>query len=363
MRVLMLASDAHGGFGGIAQYNRDVISAMAGLSSIEEILVLARIVKHARFKTHAKVTYDLASANSARRFLVRAAVQTLGGQRYDLVYCAHINLMPAAALIARIRRVPLVLAIYGIDAWHQPASAAVRCSIGMASLVISISQITLDRFRAWSGIHAARCVVLPNAIHMNDYAIGAKDNPLARRLGVVGRPVILTFGRMSADERYKGFDEIIDVMPRLLWRLPDLAYIAAGDGSDRARLEAKANALGIGSHVLFTGHIAEAEKAHLYQLADAYIMPSSGEGFGFVILEALASGVPVVASSADGTREAVRDGELGLIVDPQDADGLERAILEALTRPKTIPQGLGYFSFQNFERRLRAALGGLAIVA
>ena len=363
MRVLMLASDAHGGFGGIAQYNRDVISAMAGLSRIEEILVLARIVHDAAFKAPAKVTYDLSSANSARRFLARAAAQALAGRRYDLVYCAHINLMPVAALLARMRRVPLVLAIYGIDAWQQPASAALRWSVGMASLVISISQITLDRFRAWSGIEAARCVVLPNAIRTSDYAVGAKDNPLARRLGVAGRPVILTFGRMSEDERYKGFDEIIDSMPRLLSRVPDLAYVAAGDGSDRARLEAKARALGVGAHVVFTGPIAEAEKADLYRLADAYVMPSSGEGFGFVILEALACGIPVVASAADGTREAVRGGELGLVVDPQDADSLERAIIDALSRPKMIPPGLEYFSFPNFKRRLAAALDRMAIVA
>ena len=166
---------------------------------------------------------------------------------------------------------------------------------------------------------------------------------------------------MSADERYKGFDEIIDLMPRLIARVPNLAYVAAGDGSDRARLEAKAKALGVEKNVLFTGRIEEAEKADLYRLADAYVMPSSGEGFGFVILEALACGIPVVASAADGTREAVRGGELGLVVDPQDADGLERAIIDALLCPKKIPLGLDYFSFPNFERRLAGALGQMAI--
>lgn len=360
MRVLLLASDAHSGLGGIAQYNRDVITAMAGLSRIEEVLVLARIVHDAEFKPPAKVRYDLSSAHGAKHFLARAVARLFGG-RYDLVYCAHINLMPVAALLACTRQVPLVLAIYGIDAWQKPASVALRWSVKMASLVISISQITLDRFRAWSRIEEARCAILPNAIHASDYAVGAKENPLARRLGVLGRPVILTFGRMSADERYKGFDEVIEAMPRLLLRVPNLTYVAAGDGTDRARLEAKAQGLGVGAHVVFTGYIAEAEKADLYRLADAYVMPSSGEGFGFVILEALACGIPVVASSSDGTREAVRGGELGVVIDPQDADGLERAIIDALQRPKMIPRGLEYFSFPNFERRLSAALARLVV--
>jgi glycosyltransferase involved in cell wall biosynthesis len=363
MRVLMLVSDAHGGAGGIAQYNRDIISAMSRLSTIKEIRVLPRIIHNAAFEAPANVTYDLSTAKSTRHFLVRAAAQAFVGRRYDLVYCAHINLMPIATLLARMRRVPLVLAIYGVDAWEPPPSAAARWCVGVPSLVISISQVTLDRFRAWSGLDAARCVVLPNAIHMCNYGLGPKDSPLARRLGLADRPVVLTFGRMAGDERYKGFDEIIDLMPRLLARAPDLAYVAAGEGSDRARLEAKAKALGVNAHVVFPGHIAESEKADLYRLADAYVMPSSGEGFGFVILEALACGIPVVASSSDGTREAVRSGELGLVVNPQDADELERAVIEAMSRPKMIPPALEYFSFPNFERRFAVAFERMAIAA
>jgi glycosyltransferase involved in cell wall biosynthesis len=152
-------------------------------------------------------------------------------------------------------------------------------------------------------------------------------------------------------------------MPRLVSRVPDLAYVAAGGGSDGARLAAKAKALGVGAHVVFTGAIAEPEKADLYHLADAYVMPSSGEGFGFVVLEALACGIPVVASSADGTREALRGGELGLVIDPQDAEGLEQAIIDALSRPKIISPGLEYFSFPNFERRVATALDRMVAAA
>ena len=88
-------------------------------------------------------------------------------------------------------------------------------------------------------------------MHGQTLPLGEKDNALSRKLGIAGRPVILTFGRMSADERYKGFDEVIQVLPRLLLRVPNLVYVAAGDGSDRARLEAKAKALGVGDHVRF----------------------------------------------------------------------------------------------------------------
>jgi phosphatidyl-myo-inositol dimannoside synthase len=355
LRFLMLATDGHGGFGGIAQYNRDVIDAMCGFESVAEVVVLPRLRPELGFTHPSKASYDLASASGTQGFISRIAAHALGS--YDLVYCAHINFLPFAVAVARARRLPLVLAIYGIDAWQRPAGMAGRFGMDAVSLVVAISQVTLDRFKGWTNFPSDKCAVLPNAIHAADFAVGTKDNALSRRLGIAERPVILTFGRMSSDERYKGFDEVIEVLPRLLKRVPDIVYVAAGDGSDRARLEAKAKALGLGDHVRFCGRVSEAEKADLYRLSDAYVMPSSGEGFGFVVLEALACGIPVVASLADGTREAVLGGELGHLVDPKDPDGLEAAILEAMAQPKAIPPRLDYFSFTSFETRLAAALG------
>ncbi len=354
LRVLMLATDAHGGFGGIAQYNRDIIDAMCGFPGIDEVVVLTRVTPEVVFNLPAKSTYDVASAAGITNFLARSTARAW--ERFDLVYCAHINLLPIAALIAKFRRLPLVLAIYGIDAWHRPAGTLRRFGLKDVSLVSSISQITLDRFLAWSGFSAAKCAVLPNAIHLADFGIGPKENPLARRLGVERRPVILTFGRMFSMERYKGFDEVIDAMPRLITHVPELVYVAAGDGGDRARLEDKVRTLGLTDHVVFTGRVSEEEKADLYHLSDVYVMPSSGEGFGFVILEALACGIPVVASCVDGTREAVRGGKLGDLVDPKNPVALEAAILGALSRSKTIQPGLDFFSFSNFGKRLEDAL-------
>lgn len=352
----MFVSEAHGGFGGIAQYNRDIITALSSFDAVEEIVVLPRIIMGSDGSVPAKVTYDAASAGSAANFVRRSAVQAMFGGRFDLVYCGHINLAPIAALIAQVRRIPMVLAIYGIDAWGKPGRLVGRCPASVFSLVISISQITLDRFSAWSRVSPEKCVVLPNAIDAAKFGIGTKSQSLARRLGVNGRTVVMTFGRMSADERYKGFDEVIDVMPRLVSRNPSIVYVAAGEGSDRERLQAKARALGVADYVIFPGRIDESEKADLYRLADAYVMPSSGEGFGFVVLEALACGIPVVASAADGTREAVRDGELGIVINPANPDDLERGIFSALAQPKGVPPGLSYFAFERFAERLREAL-------
>lgn len=91
-------------------------------------------------------------------------------------------------------------------------------------------------------------------------------------------------------------------------------------------------------------------------------MPSRGEGFGFVILEALACGIPVVASKLDGGREAVREGELGILVDPSDPDAVREGIMQALDSPKGIvPTGLQVYSYANFEQRVHGILRSVMI--
>ena len=79
---------------------------------------------------------------------------------------------------------------------------------------------------------------------------------------------------------------------------------------------------GLSDRVVFAGFIPEAEKADHYRLADAYVMPGRGEGFGFVFLEAMACGIPVVGSRLDGSREALRQGDLGILVDPDRPDDI-----------------------------------------
>ena len=141
---------------------------------------------------------------------------------------------------------------------------------------------------------------------------------MIERYGLKSSKVILTVGRLASEERHKGFDEVIEVMPQLIKRFPNLKYLIVGGGGDRQRLEAKVAKLGLSNCVIFTGYVPEDEKAAHYNLADVYVMPSRGEGFGIVLLEAAACGVPIVGSQVDGSREALLDGKLGRLVDPDD---------------------------------------------
>lgn len=356
LNILALVTEAHGGFGGISQYNRDALEALASFDTVSRVHVLPRLSATHVGELSAKINYHFDVAGSMLQYVLGAVRLTRRIGKPDLIFCGHINLMPVAMLLKQLCGSPVVLTVYGIDAWHRPRRCPPVVVTRGASAILSISAITRSRMLTWCPFPEQKTYIVPNAIRLADYGLRAKRGDLVARFGLAGKTTLMTMGRMATEERYKGFDEVIRALPRLVGAMPGLAYLVVGDGTDRPRLEALASQMNIRDKVIFTGRIDDRDKADYFSLADAYVMPSTGEGFGFVILEALASGVPVVASSRDGTREALRDGQLGVLVDPQDEGALIEGIKAALARPKNVPEGLQYFSFDNFAQRLRLAL-------
>jgi asparagine synthase (glutamine-hydrolysing) len=361
--ILGLVTEAYGGRGGIALYNRDLLSALCSDPATEQVVAIPRVMANPGETLPPNLRFDTSGLGGKFRYVVTVARAILAGARFDMIVCGHVNLLPMALAAAALARAPLLLVVYGVDAWQPTRSPLLNLLVRHADAVCAISRVTLDRFRAWSGVPHDRCTVLPNAIRLEDYGAGPKSAQLLARYGIAGRKVIMTLGRLSADERYKGIDEVLELMPRLIGKVPDLVYLVAGDGSDRVRLEQKAVALSVQDRVVFSGHVAEAEKADHYRLADAFVMPSRGEGFGFVFLEALACGIPVVGSRTDGGLEALRQGTLGRLVDPACPDELEEAITMALRASRQIPNGLEYFSYGNFERRCRSLVLRASLLA
>ncbi len=355
--MLVLTTEAFGGHGGIAQYNRDLLSALCAIPECAKVFALPRLMPHKPEPLPSKLVYLDDGLRGKWAYML--AAWRAARSRCDLVVCGHINLLPVAALASWRCSAPLVLLIYGIDAWRPHRSRFVNRLLRRVAHVISISEITRDRFSAWSGVPRERIHILPNAIDLARYGTGPKNPALEQRYGLTGKRVLMTLGRLSADERYKGFDEVLDLLPELLKSYPDLTYLIAGGGDDRERLQHRTQTLGVADRVVFAGYIAESEKADHYRLADAYVMPGRGEGFGFVFLEAMACGVPVVASRLDGSREAVRYGELGAVVDPDNRDELRAGIVAALEKTKRIPPGIKYFDYLNFQLRLQTIVNDI----
>lgn len=356
MRVLLLTTDAYGGHGGIALYNRDLAQALAEMPSVEEVVVIPRTMPLPPEPMPAKVRFIAGAAGGKARYVLAA----LGAARghFDVLICGHINLLPLAALLNLKLHASLVSMVYGIDVW-QPPRPWTRRLLGRVDAVWSISAITKDRMNEWAGLEEHRFTVLPNAIHMERYGLDERRQDLLAKLGLSGRRVLMTLARMPSFERYKGIDEVLESMPELLCRVPDLAYLVVGGGEDQPRLQAKAIALGLGDRVVFAGRVDEASKADYFRLADVFVMPGRGEGFGFVFLEAMACGIPVVGSLLDGSREALLGGELGELANPADPASVQDCVLRALDKPRHVPPGMHFFAWPKFRERLALALHSL----
>jgi phosphatidylinositol alpha-1,6-mannosyltransferase len=357
MRVLFLAMEAFGGFGGIAKYNRDFLRALGSAPGVSEVVAVPRRMSAAPETLPPKITYH-PEGLSGQVSYIKAVIRLLKeDSQFDLVFCGHLKLLPVAYLAKLITRAPLFLIIYGIDAWNPVRNGITKYLLPNIDFLVSISEITKQKFLQWSRLTKVKYFLLPNAVNQKNYEVGDKSKKLVARYGLGGKTVVMTLGRLAATEQYKGFDEILELLPALAKQIPSITYLIVGDGNDRPRLEAKARSLGVEDRVVFAGFIPEAEKADHYRLADAFVMPGRGEGFGFVFLEALACGIPVVGSTLDGSREALREGALGILVDPRRPDDILAGILEALKRPRgVIPEGLDYFSFENFEKRCHQIL-------
>ena len=359
MNILMFLHDAFGSLGGIARNNSDVVDALVADSRVARVEALPRIPGRGGEPLPAKLDWRREAGTGLTAYL-RASLKSMFTSRPGLVLCLHIRLLPVAWLASLVTRAPLWLMIFGIDAWERPRNPLLTWLTRRAARVISISEVTTWRFQAWAHVPADRLRLLPCIVDLRRFQPGPADPGLVARYGLAGKRVLFTFGRLVSAERAKGMDEVMEAMPGLLAEFPDLVYLIGGGGPDRPRLEAKAQSLGLGARVIFAGRIAEEEKVAHYHLADAYVMPSRGEGFGIVILEAMACGVPALASRKDGGREALLDGKLGLLVDPDDPASVASGIRAVLARPKGRPAGLDFYSVEANRVRVSRLLDEIA---
>lgn len=181
----------------------------------------------------------------------------------------------------------------------------------------------------------------------------------------LGERILLLVGRMHPEERGKGHDELIEVLPALRKYHPEGQLVFAGPGDDRDRLRRKARDYGVGEAVFLPGRVPHEELRQLYRRCYAFVMPSRQEGFGLVYLEAMNYGKPCVGCYDDGAEDIIQDGETGyLIRDPDDQNEL-LDVLRRLLRDPECAQRMGKngfellhsrFTAEHFQERLREAL-------
>lgn len=331
--MLALVGEAYGGAGGIAQFNRDLFGALAADGDCR-IEILPRHGGGHPLSPPAGVRQ--ARPSKARLpFIVRAGLMAMR-VKPDIIFCGHLFMAPLAAFLAKRCGAQLLIQVHGIEGWDRPGFA-IRRAVVQADLVACVSRYTRTQLLEWAAVAPERVVVVSNTVSPD---FTPSSRAAARvKWGLGDQRVLLTVGRLDKREQYKGQDRVIAALPLLLKEDPNLLYLVAGEGDDRPRLEALARQAGVSEQVRFLGAAAYADLPDLYRAADLFVLPSTGEGFGIVFLEAMACGLPALGLAAGGAVDALADGALGTAVKAEDLQTAMREMLAKTPQPG-LPQAV-----------------------
>ena len=350
--MLALVTDAFGGRGGIAQYNRDFLSALAKTGALASIVVLPRSSPDIPKLPEG---IEQRPARSGRLAYSIDALRASLGRSIEVVFCGHLFMAPLAALIARLKGAKFVIQTHGIEAWPRPTRLQ-RAALESADLVLCVSRHTRAAVLSWAAIQPERLLVVPNTVRE---VFQPGDGSASRAaLGLGSQRVLVSVSRLDASQQYKGQDRVIAAIPALVAKGYDICYLIVGEGDDRPRLEALAREAGMNDRVRFLGGIGVQELVEAYRMADLFVLPSTGEGFGIVFLEAMASGTPALGLGVAGATDALADGRLGTMI---SAAELPTAIAQMLDAPRPDPKALAAAVLARFGRDTFAAVASAAV--
>jgi glycosyltransferase involved in cell wall biosynthesis len=268
----------------------------------------------------------------SKRFGVRAILPRLLAQharhRFDLVHChAAYPQAYVAETLRRLAGIPFAVRPHGADVLPGDAirrsprlESRMRRALGAADAIIaqgeSLRDVIVD-----VGVDPRRITIINNGVDVAAFTV-AEPFPHPR-------PYILGLGSLVT---HKGFDLLIEAYARL--RDPDVDLLIAGDGGEASALGKLVQRLGLGDRVRLLGPVTGDRKVSLYRTAVCFVCPSRREPFANVILEALASGLPVVATDVGGNRELVHPEANGLLCQPESPSALAAAIQQLLDEPQ-----------------------------
>jgi phosphatidylinositol alpha-1,6-mannosyltransferase len=304
------------------------------------------------------------STSTAQRVVFGGRVALAQWQgRCDWMMYTHLGLATIERYMPRRRRRPYAVFLHDIEAWERLPGSRRRILAG-ACVRLANSRYTARRVEA-ANPEGGPVIACPLGLPVERSESAAAAPARFEH----GPQAVLIVGRMMADERYKGHDQLLEAWPAIAGVAPAARLVCVGDGDDVPRLRTKAGALGVAASVVFTGFVDDAEMGRLYAGAAVFVMPSRREGFGLVYLEAMAARVPCIGSIHDAASEVIVDGVTGYLVAQDDRPALSGRILSLLEDAglrRTMGEA-GFnryraeFTYEAFSRRVRAHLStGLA---
>lgn len=362
MKAVLLAPEFAATDGGIQRILRLYLRALAEDPAHHSLALVAlndtpadlqRIPLFAASSLNGKPLATVACSRRKSAFL-RASVRT--GFGAGRIVCGHLAQLPVAALALR-PGARLALVAHGIEAWQRPTLLQ-RLALRRCDRVFCVSLYTRDRLAELLPWLDPRLRVVPNALDPDLLDRPAPAPPPSGR-----PPVILCVGRLCAADAYKGYDLLLrafSLIPVSAFRtdpdlVPRLRFV--GDGDDRARLEALAVELKVANRVEFSGRLDDTALRRAFANCTCFALPSTGEGFGLVYLEAMAAGRPCVGLTATAVPELVTP-DVGVLAPPDDPAALAAALTECIAHfwdPATLRRSALRFSYSHLVTALTTA--------
>lgn len=282
-------------------------------------------------------------------------------ERTDVVIIGHFATVETLGvwLLHKIFRLPYVLLIHGLDLQSYLRSKSkihktiIHTVLRNASLALANSRFTGKKI-VEAG-YVGKIIVLNPGVDTERFRPNLPTVLVREKYNLTSRNVILSVARLV---RRKGHANVLRALALILDEIPDITYLIAGRGEEEESLRALAKELMVQEHVRFLGYVNENELPYLYCACDIFVLPTISfdeegdyEGFGIVFSEANACAKPVVGGNSGGVSDSVMDGITGILIDPNNVDGIAKAIILLLS-DKQNARGFGIKGRMRVEEEL-----------
>jgi len=364
-KVLFIGLTAFSRTGGVEKFNKCFLKALQDLESETDLSSFSMSLydDKADEKYFANKKYNGFGGNKLS-FVVSSILKA---KNFDIIFIGHINLAIVGFFIKLFfPRKKLILIAHGYEVW-SPLKGFKKALVNKADLILAVSNFTKNKLVEVQKIESGKISLFHNTIDPF-FIIPSnfkKSEHLKERYGIEKDDFVMyTLARLSAAEGYKGYDVVIKCLPQLAQSIPNIKYVIAGkyDVEEKNRLDKLIEEKGVSNKVIFAGFLKDSEVESHYQMGDLFIMPSMGEGFGIVFIEAMACGMPVIAGNADGSVDALKDGELGALVNPNSENDITEKVEDIFQKKEMITdpykydlqqRTLKHFGFEQYKKNLQ----------
>jgi glycosyltransferase involved in cell wall biosynthesis len=354
MKIVFLSLSTYSSEGGIQRFGRLLLKAFADLQKSAPGVHVQTLSLFDSPHDEKKIPAGFLAQHFARDKIKMglATIQTILREKPAVVIFGHILFVPLAPLMRLLSpKTAQYLVVYGRDVWGKPKPLHRLLIHWFIDRILSISNLTTMRMSQLYGIPTEKFLLLYLCLPPENPAPELAPAPVK----LEGTRRLVTVTRLDRDSRHKHIDKVIQAMPQIVMSYPDAHYYIIGDGDWRPELEELARSTGVSDNIHFMGRAPDQLRNAICHGSHVFVLPSVGEGFGLVYLEAWLLGLPVIAGNDGAAPEIVRDGLDGFCVSPdpgQIANAAVKLFSDETLRQEMAVSGAervaSLFSYQNF---------------